>query len=109
MKQEAKKRIQDYLKKNDELFEAATENDKVEATLLTVATNNKAVYTLKQTINFCQKFMEYPPEVKDLTLTWYQLPGFTHKTRGWVWQQQDGYFFIKCGGSAAYLIDRRFY
>ena len=45
----------------------------------------------------------------DLTLTWIELPGFKHKTRGWIWQQQDGYFFVKCGGTTAHFIDRRFY
>lgn len=109
MKQEAKKRIQDYLKKNDELFEQAAENDKIEASLVAVARHHKAVYTLKQALDFCNQFLENPPQPQDFTLTWYQLPGFTHYTRGWIWQQQDGYFFIKCGGSIAYLIDRRFY
>ena len=109
MKQEAKTKIQEYLKKNDELFENVGEDEKVEAGLVTVATNDKAVYTLKQVLNFCRKFMDFPPRTADLTLTWIQLPGFKHKTRGWIWQQQDGYFFVKCGGTTAHFIDRRFY
>ena len=39
MKQEAKTKIQEYLKKNDELFENAGEDEKVESGLVTVATN----------------------------------------------------------------------
>ena len=66
MKQEAKTKIQEYLKKNDELFENAGEDEKVESGLVTVATNDKAVYTLKQVLNFCRKFMDFPPRTADL-------------------------------------------
>lgn len=76
MKQEAKTKIQEYLKKNDELFENAGEDEKVESGLVTVATNDKAVYTLKQVLNFCRKFMDFPPRTADLTLTWDTASGF---------------------------------
>ena len=109
MKQEAKKRIQEYLKKNDEQFETAETGKKAETKAIIVATNNNAVYTLNQALAFCKKFMDYPPQADEMTLTNFKLPGATQKTRGWIWQQLDGYFFIRCGSSEAYMIDRRFY
>ena len=82
MKQEAKKRIQEYLKKNDEQFETAETGKKAETKAIIVATNNNAVYTLNQALAFCKKFMDYPPQADEMTLTNFQTSGKPHKKPG---------------------------